>query len=229
MKNLKLENLQADPIASALVNSKEETIMITGFICGLTESTISIAETRNATIYTEYPKEAIHSAFTTEKTCGKDDDTIDKISFLVIANANVKIITHAKARTSQIARMIQQNGDGCGSKCMSDDGNQTCCCLPGQRCEKWGVGCKCTDATEWPGMSSFPLTHQNSENPYSTQVAATKNYTKNSAQFGFPNFSCRTRHGVCPTICRPIIIEGRFYGYDCYCDCTNPIPDKSLG
>lgn len=39
------------------------------------------------------------------------------------------------------------------------------------------------------------------------------------------NWSCRTKRGLCPITCYPIVVNGRVVDMFCICDCTHPIPE----
>ncbi len=172
MKNLDINMLEPDPIASALANSDKELVVITGFVCSKDESSVSISENRMADTYTIYPRSAIVSAFSPEKKgCGNDED-FSKVTLLVHANTRTKTISNSTTGTSyqeqgQALRMRNNNSGGCGTKCKSADGWSECCCPVGQRCRSLSGTCKCEDATNaGPAFdgSIFPSFYDNDSN-----------------------------------------------------------------
>lgn len=148
MKNLDLDNLELDPIASLMANSDKELVVITGFICSTDKSSISISEDRTAETYTIYPRSAIVSAFSPEKKgCGNDED-LSKTILVVYADARTKVVSNSTpATSSQVqALRMRNNGSGCGTACQSGDGLQKCCCGVGEKCISNNYACECRSA-----------------------------------------------------------------------------------
>jgi hypothetical protein len=55
-------------------------------------------------------------------------------------------------------------GDGCGSSCASDNGDETCCCEVGMKCVKTAGWCGCKDASALTSnRSAFSTRSNNSQ------------------------------------------------------------------
>lgn len=228
MKRLDLDKLEPDPIASALANSEKELVVVTGFICSTDQSTISISETRNIETYTIYPRSAVISAFLTEKKgCGNDDE-LSKVTLIVYADARTKTVYNSTPATSSQIQMLRMrnNGSGCGTTCESGDGWSKCCCPVGQRCVSLSGTCRCENASEafrYPtNGTGLPLV--NAANSYEQVGSATNDIGYNMAM-KMPGWNgagkCYDKDGdECPKYCRPIIVDYKIVGWDCYCDCT---------
>jgi|SRR5665213_2395075 len=214
MKSIDLNKLQPDPIAAALASSDKEVVTVSGYICAINERTISMSETRDGTSYVEYPRSAIIAAFT-EGELGKEES--GRVTLIVDANARIRIISSSKVETLQTqARSIGETGGAC---CSSADGSAKCCCKEGERCKSLTHTCFCESAsrpfspTDVGFIASSQKANTSVTNPFSPTSLLT-----------LPPGYCSTARGICPWVCYPIIVDGKIVDWDCYCDCSRPIP-----
>lgn len=146
-KLLDLDKLQSDPIAAARAEAGKDVTTVVGFIRNISKNVISVAQHRDSDVFVEYPREAIVAGF-------EDEDSSGQVTLLVQSDAKVNVVKPSRAN---VAFMAPGGGLGHGASCKSDDGTESCACLPGQKCVKGVTFCKCKDATEdvFPGMGSF--------------------------------------------------------------------------
>jgi len=89
MKTIKLDDLKPDPLSAAQASTDKETVTISGYICAVDKTTISVSENRNGTFHIECPRSAVIAAFTNEET--------EQVTLLVEANAQVKTVSTMRA------------------------------------------------------------------------------------------------------------------------------------
>jgi hypothetical protein len=68
MKQLKLDNIREDAVASAMYNLGSDSVSATGYVCRADKESISLSSSKDASVVVEYPRSAIVGAFSDEAT-----------------------------------------------------------------------------------------------------------------------------------------------------------------
>lgn len=213
MKPVDPKDLRSDPIAKALRECDKDVLAVTGYVCASDEAIIALCAARDDPSCTEYRRSAVVAAF--------EDEESGQVTLLVQANSRIRNVTTGQADRP---RAIALDKSGGGAGCKSVDGLASCVCKVGERCRSLAGTCICEDASRpltmgdfgnVAGMASAGLLDPGMAGPAGSGQAAAARL----------NYSCRTRRGVCPIVCFPIFVGGKFVEWFCYCDCTNPIPD----
>jgi len=112
MKTIKIDDLKPDPLSAAQASTDKETVTVSGYICAVDKTTISVSENRDGTFHIECPRSAVIAAFT-------DEDT-EQVTLLVEANAQIKTISIIRAE--MIANQASEvGGMDCSAICKSCD------------------------------------------------------------------------------------------------------------
>lgn len=219
MKTIDLDKLQPDPIAAAVARADKDVVTVSGYICAVSETSISMSMTRDDSSCREYPRSAVIAAFTDEET--------EQVTLLVDAKARVRAIS--TLRMEDGIAQLRPRGGTCGTTCKSGDGSATCCCGVGERCRSLVATCLCEDASRASPVKQGFAAAMGPTDAAPVGFAAQAAFGAGSLMAAPGNWYCRTGRGVCPIVCYPIVVNGRVVDSWCYCDCTNPIPDKTTG
>lgn len=108
MKQLKLDSIREDAVASAIYNSGPDSVLATGFVCRADKESISLSSARNASVIVEYPRDAILAAFTDEGT--------GLTKLIVKSGTKTRTISSSSLDSALPAHALLKLG-GCKEKC----------------------------------------------------------------------------------------------------------------
>jgi hypothetical protein len=120
IKDIDLNKLLPDPIASAIAESEEGLIVISGYVVAVDKNTISVSNERDGLSFVEYPKGAIKKAI-------EHENDSNKITLLIIKDAKVKHIRKMPAHEILIPNVFDSHsnmvqGDNIANCSCSKDG-----------------------------------------------------------------------------------------------------------
>ena len=146
-KKIDLDELEADAVAAAYADADGEVSTVTGYVRSVDKKSVTMTQSRESDVQVAYARNAIVASFEERKSTGL-------VTLLVRSDARVQV---TQTTSAALAMRAPGGGLGHGASCASDDGRETCACLPGQKCVKGATFCKCKDATDdvFPGAGGI--------------------------------------------------------------------------